>query len=315
MEIWLDSTAKPTSSLPEGASRIWDGSASDVAEVALDDYRGQDEARSLVGVVNWILVRCSDWTMIPLENIVAAAAGSGTRVAAVISREVDLPGAAFALQHGVDAVLLPPESDSQDLWNAARKLASKEGSDDAEKPSSQLSTATVTSVESGGVGERICVDLIERMSLGEGMAIGSSSTALCLVHGETIPSEYVPSRPFRVNAGAVHAYALMADNSTKYLSELNVGDKVAVVTTDGTRRSASVGRLKIERRPFLIVKFECDSMGGQIMTQQVETVRLVSPSGEAVSVTELQSGDQILVRVENSMRHIGQALHGEVNER
>ena len=183
MEIWLDSTAKPASSLPEGASRIWDGSASDVAEVALDDYRGQDEARSLVGVVNWILVRCSDWTMIPLENIVAAAVGSGTRVAAVISREMDLPGAAFALQHGVDAVLLPPESDSQDLWNAARKLASKEGSDDAEKPSSQLSTATVTSVESGGVGERICVDLIERMSLGEGMAIGSSSTALCLVHG------------------------------------------------------------------------------------------------------------------------------------
>ena len=315
MEIWLDSTAKPASSLPEGVSRIWDGSASDVAEVALDDYRGQDEARSLVGVVNWILVRCSDWTMIPLENIVAAAAGSGTRVAAVISREVDLPGAAFALQHGVDAVLLPPESDSQDLWNAARKLASKEGSDDAEKPSSQLSTATVTSVEFGGVGERICVDLIERMSLGEGMAIGSSSTALCLVHGETLPSEYVPSRPFRVNAGAVHAYALMADNSTKYLSELNAGDKVAVVTTDGTRRSASVGRLKIERRPFLIVKFECDSMGGQIMTQQVETVRLVSPSGEAVSVTELQPGDQILVRVENSMRHIGQALHGEVNER
>ncbi|SVA28775.1 uncharacterized protein METZ01_LOCUS81629 [marine metagenome] len=315
MEIWLDSTAKPASSLPEGASRIWDGSASDVAEVALDDYRGQDEARSLVGVVNWILVRCSDWAMIPLENIVAAAAGSGTRVAAVISREVDLPGAAFALQHGVDAVLLPPESDSQDLWNAARKLASKEGSDDAEKPSSQLSTATVTSVESGGVGERICVDLIERMSLGEGMAIGSSSTALCLVHGETLPSEYVPSRPFRVNAGAVHAYALMADNSTKYLSELNAGDKVAVVTTDGTRRSASVGRLKIERRPFLIVKFECDSMGGQIMTQQVETVRLVSPSGEAVSVTELQPGDEILVRVESSMRHIGQALHGEVNER
>ena len=51
------------------------------------------------------------------------------------------------------------------------------------------------------------------------------------------------------------------------------------------------------------------------MPQQVETVRLVSPSGEAVSVTELQPGDQILVRVENSMRHIGQALHGEVNER
>tara|TARA_B100000953_G_scaffold50570_1_gene38979 strand:- start:50 stop:814 length:765 start_codon:yes stop_codon:yes gene_type:complete len=254
--------------------------------------------------------------MIPLENIVAFASGSGTRVAAAISDEVDLPGAAFALEHGVDAVLLPPEADSGNLWAAARELVSSSiEEDEAEPTSSELSTATVLSVESGGVGERLCVDLIERLTPGEGMAIGSASGALCLIHGETLPSEYVPSRPFRINAGAVHAYALMADGSTRYLSELRAGDVVAVLSADGSRRSASIGRLKIERRPFLLVRFECGSVESQLMAQQAETARLVSPAGEALSVTGLESGDEMLVRLDSSMRHIGQALPGEVSER
>ena len=261
------------------------------------------------------MVRGSDWTMIPLENLVAAASGSGTKLAATISREIDLNGAAFALQHGVDAVLLPPERGSEGLWAAARDLVTPTGSGDTKPPSSDLSTATVASVESGGVGERVCVDLIERLSPGEGMAIGSSSASLCLVHGETLPSEYVPSRPFRVNAGAVHAYALMADGSTKYLSELQSGDEVAVVSRDGSQRMAVIGRLKIERRPFLTVRFQYGSTEGQIMAQQAETVRLVSPLGEPVSVTELSVGDEILVRLDSSMRHIGQAVPGEVSER
>jgi 3-dehydroquinate synthase II len=107
----------------------------------------------------------------------------------------------------------------------------------------------------------------------------------------------------------------MANGSTKYLSELNSGDEVAVVSLDGSQRSAVIGRLKIERRPFLMVRFEYGSTEGQIMAQQAETVRLISPEGEALSVTELCVGDEILVRVDSSMRHIGQALHGEVIER
>ena len=135
------------------------------------------------------------------------------------------------------------------------------------------------------------------------------------MHGETLPSEFVPSRPFRVNAGAVHAYALMADGSTKYLSELQSGDEVAVVSQDGSQRMAVIGRLKVERRPFMAVRFQSGTTEGQIMAQQAETVRLVSPRGEPVSVTELRVGDEILVRLESSMRHIGQAVPGEVSER
>jgi len=315
MEIWLDVSSTDSSDIPEGVSRVWPSSDTDVAEVTLDDHHGQDEALSLIGAVPWILVRCNDWTMIPLENIVATASGSGTKVATVISREIDLNGAAFSLQLGVDAVLLPPEEGNEPLWAAARKMAPKINESTGSVETPRLVNASILSVEPAGVGERVCVDLIERLSPGEGMAIGSSASSLCLVHGETIPSEYVPSRPFRVNAGAIHAYVLMADGSTRYLSELQSGDEVAVLSSNGSKRGAVIGRLKIERRPFIMLRFSTPMSEGQIMLQQAETVRLILASGEAISVTHIEEGSEILTLNEASMRHIGQSVPGEVAER
>ena len=311
MQLWLESEDSSDFSLR--ADRIWKSSDHDVAEVHLDDFHGQDEAISLVGMIDWILVRCSDWTMIPLENIVAAAAGSGTRIAAAISQTVDLSGAAFALQHGVDALLLHAD---EELWNAAEEIS---GERDLVQPESgkvteSLVLANVTNIESGGVGERICVDLTERLSDGEGMLIGSSANALVLIHGETLPSEFVPSRPFRVNAGAVHAYCLMANGSTKYLSELTSGDQVAIANASGETRSATIGRLKIERRPFLLIRFDCDNQSAQVLVQQAETVRFINEEGN-ISVTSIQNGDKIAVRFSSGMRHIGRELAGEMNER
>ena len=43
------------------------------------------------------------------------------------------------------------------------------------------------------------------------MLVGSSASSMVLVHGETVESEFVPTRPFRVNAGAAHTYIMMAD--------------------------------------------------------------------------------------------------------
>ena len=318
MDLWLDITTLESGEganqeLQDQFSRLWNGSSNDVAVVQLDDFRGQEEAKSLIGMVEWILVRCSDWTMIPLENIIAAASGSGTKIAASISKEIELNGAAFALQHGVDAIVVPFESK---IIRAAKKIVGEKTSKYAESTyeEARLSIADVTSIQSGGVGERVCVDLTERLDLGEGMLIGSSANAMAMIHGETIPSEYVPTRTFRVNAGAVHAYCLMADGSTRYLSELEAGHEVAVVSSEGKLRPATIGRLKIERRPFLIVHFSSGHDVGQILVQQAETVRLVKPGGR-VSVTSLKAGDKIFVRGDSGMRHVGLELAGEMNER
>ncbi|MEK9739480.1 MAG: 3-dehydroquinate synthase II, partial [Euryarchaeota archaeon] len=118
MQLWLE--GEQSSDFAKRADRVWKTSDHDVAVVQLDDFHGQDEAISLVGMIDWILVRCSDWTMIPLENIVASAAGSGTRIAAAISQTVELSGAAHALQHGVDALLLPAD---EKLWDAAEEIS------------------------------------------------------------------------------------------------------------------------------------------------------------------------------------------------
>jgi len=51
------------------------------------------------------------------------------------------------------------------------------------------------------------------------------SRGLVFVHAETAESPYVASRPFRVNAGAVHAYVRTPDGGTKYLSELQAATR------------------------------------------------------------------------------------------
>ena len=311
MELWLDASIDGQN-VANGSTRVWEGRAHDVAEVVLDDHRAQEEALSLIGMVPWVLVRCSDWTMIPLENLVAASRGSGTRIAVAITNEVDLAGAAFALEHGVDAILV-----TDDLWEAAREMAEPRESsgDSSDSAPASVATAAITSIESGGVGERVCIDLIERLDDGEGIAIGSVAEVLCLVHGETVPSDYVPTRPFRVNAGAVHSYALMADGSTRYLSELSAGEDVAIVSSDGSRRSATIGRLKIERRPFLLVRYLSGDSEGQIIAQQAETVRLVTPSGGQISITDAAAGDEISILCDRRMRHMGIALEGGMVEK
>lgn len=58
-------------------------------------------------------------------------------------------------------------------------------------------------------------------------------------------SAYIGSRPFRVNAGPVHAYLQAPDERTSYLSELKTGSPVLVVGANGKTRSAVVGRCKV----------------------------------------------------------------------
>ena len=63
----------------------------------------------------------------------------------------------FALQHGVDAMMVPFEPG---IISAAKKIAGEKPSKYAEstRAEARLSFADVTSIQSGGVGERVCVD-------------------------------------------------------------------------------------------------------------------------------------------------------------
>ena len=311
MQIWVEFEENLDQN-QNFVSRLWTGSSHDVAEVSIDVPSDQDEAISLIGLVPWILVRCSDWTMIPLENLVACSRGTQTRIVAAIDREIEISGAAFALGGGVDAILIPGGMVDEAIEFLGERWTKEESSENREITSAE---ARILSLKSAGIGERVCIDLTRRINEGKGAATGSIYGKLCLVHGETISSEYVPNRPFRINAGAIHSYILMADGRTKYMSELEAGDEIAILSSSGSMEAAVIGRLKIELRPLLVVSFDISGKKGQTVVQQAETVRFVSPTGKIVSVTDAKAGDKITVFTDDRVRHIGIALDGEMVEK
>ena len=249
--------------------------------IKIDGSEGQSKALSLVGSVSWLLLEFENWSMIPIENIIAACAGSPTKVAALLRSPAEAQGAAFALEIGVDALVVIPD---QLMINSAAIAKSQRGEvventnivkDDEEI---KLQPLLITNIESGGLSDRYCIDLTSLLEVGEGMLIGSSSACMALVHGETVASDYVPPRPFRVNAGPPHAYIVMANRDTKYLSELKAGDEILIISSSGDCKTATVGRLKIERRPMLLFSLKnTNDKEAQIFTQQAETVRLSVP--------------------------------------
>ena len=91
------------------------------------------------------------------------------------------------------------------------------------------------------MGDRVCVDTCSLLSDSEGMLIGNTSAGAFLVHAETLENPYVAPRPFRVNAGAVHAYATMPGGKTAYLSDLKAGDRVLISDSQGRTKEATVG--------------------------------------------------------------------------
>ena len=94
------------------------------------------------------------------------------------------------------------------------------------------------------MGDRVCVDTCTQMEPGQGMLVGNTTEGFLLVHSESIENPYVAARPFRVNAGAVHAYALCPGGRTRYLSELKAGDEVLIVDHAGR----TPGRLRRPRQ-------------------------------------------------------------------
>jgi 3-dehydroquinate synthase II len=178
-----------------------------------------------------------------------------------------------------------------------------------------LFSARVKHIDPLGLGDRVCVDTCTSMISGEGMLVGNSSQALFLIHSESIENPFVNPRPFRVNAGPVHAYIRMANGQTKYLAEVRSGDLALVVNFEGRSFPAVVGRAKIERRPLVLVEAEENGESLSVILQNAETIRLTEPSGKGISLVDLKEGDEILVYRERSARHFGVQIDETIVER
>lgn len=246
------------------------------------------------------------WEIIPVENILAQ-----VDTLALECESLDRAVlAAGILERGCDTVVVLPEG-AADLKQIVTELKLSQGT-------MELQTATITEIESTGLGHRVCVDTISVLKKGEGMLTGNSSAFTFLVHAETESNPYVASRPFRINAGAVHAYTQMPDDKTTYLEELRAGDEVLIVGADGATKLAIVGRVKVEVRPMLLITAEVKAkegvQSGQVFLQNAETIRVVNDKGEPVSVVNLKVGDKIMVRTDEAGRHFGMRVKEEIRE-
>lgn len=257
-----------------------------------------EDACAAVRTEPMTLLRFRDPTKIPLEIVLAAGAdASGT----IITMADDLEEAEIiygVLEHGSDGVLLPGRQVGD--ASALRQVA-----DSAPDPVS-LEKLTVVSTKHVGMGDRACVDTCTYLGKDEGILVGSTSKGMVLCVSETHPLPYMPTRPFRVNAGAIHSYTLGAGGRTRYLSELTAGDQVTAVRTDGTTRLVTVGRVKIESRPLISVDaVSDDGRPVNLILQHDWHVRVLGPESIVLNSTELRPGHKILGHLPVADRHVG----------
>jgi 3-dehydroquinate synthase II len=282
-----------------------DGDLKPGKDIVEYEIRSGEDEKEIVELTKTkkVIVKTTDWTIIPLENLIAQT-GNLYAEAATLSEAKDL---LTILEKGVDGILVTTND-----MNELKKIVLEVKSSVERVP---LVAAKILSARSLDMGDRVCVDTCTSMHMGEGMLIGNSSAAMFLVHSESIENPYVAPRPFRVNAGPVHAYIRVSDGRTKYLSDLSAGDDVMIVDFEGRASRAVVGRLKIEKRPLMLVEAEVDGDVISTILQNAETIRLTKPDGSPISIVSLKKGDEVLVAVEKAGRHFGMKIDETIVEK
>ena len=246
----------------------------------------------------YTVVQFKDPTKIPLEIVIAAADSSPGEL---ICRAADIEEAQIivdVLEKGSEGVLMAPRG-ADEVFGLVNMLRTRTSE-------LTLSKLTVDGIEHRGLGDRVCVDTCSHFEEDEGMLVGSYSHGFVLCCSETHPLPYMPTRPFRVNAGALHSYVLGQDNRTNYLSELKAGATTLAVGADGRTRRIVVGRIKLESRPMLSISATSEEgVAVNLIVQDDWHVRVLGPGGVVLNVTELKPGDQLLGYVATDKRHVG----------
>ena len=285
------------------------------------ELKSKEDERKIIeisktGKVDFIVVSAKDWKIIPYENLIAAMHSNDTDLIAEVEDIKEAELMLKTLEVGVDGILIKPK-DHNDIGNLKRLLQSDF--------QIKLTKAKISKIQTIPESERVCIDSTSLLTIGEGFLVGSTAIGFCLIHSETFETQFVASRPFRVNAGDVSAYIVVPDEDpdikyrTKYLSELKGGDKVIAVTSEGEARIVSIGRIKIETRPML--RFELETVKEDktstlsCICQNAETIRLVGTDGKAISVVDINIGDEVLVHIGPGATHFGTAIKEKIIEK
>lgn len=247
----------------------------------------------------------ADWTIIPLENLISKT----TNLIQTVRTAEQAKIALTTMEKGADGILLETE-DPREIKETAQVMR------ESNNEKLNLVEAEIVSTEPVAISDRCCIDTGSILSPGKGILAGDTSAAMFLVFNENVISPYCDPRPFRVNAGAVHAYVRIPNNKTQYMMELKSGSEVLIVDKDGNTEVAVVGRNKIEKRPMMLVRAKTKT-GKEVslIMQNAETIRLTSPDGKPLSITHLKAGDKVMAYTEDAGRHFGVQVKETIQER
>ncbi|MFX1410644.1 MAG: 3-dehydroquinate synthase II [Promethearchaeota archaeon] len=266
--------------------------------------------------LDFIIVSAKDWKIIPFENLIAEMHSYDTELIAEVKSVKEAELMLKTLEMGVDGILIKPNNteeltDLKKLLHISFKI--------------ELTGAKVINISNIPESDRVCVDTTSLLHPGEGFLVGSTARGFVLVHAEVFETQFVASRPFRVNASDVSAYILVPNDDpekvyrTNYLSELKGGKKILAVNYKGEARIVSVGRVKIETRPMLRIELEVLKDDKKIpisfICQNAETIQLMDLDGKTKSVVNLKVGDDVLVHVGPGATHFGTAIKETILEK
>jgi 3-dehydroquinate synthase II len=287
-----------------GKIKVYSKNSDEISFVEIRSSEDQKKAIEQSKEKEYLFLEFKDWKVIPLENLIAMKGGAKLIVKANSLEFAKL--SLETLEKGADGIIVEYKNreslkEFSDLIQSTHHLELVEGE--------------IVEVKELGMGDRVCIDTVTIMEVGEGMLVGNLSKFMFLIASESEESEYVESRPFRVNAGSVNAYLKVGDK-TRYLSELKAGDEVEIVRFDGRVRKSFIGRVKIEKRPMLMIKAKVNDEEGSIILQNAETIKLMRLDGTHISVTSLKRGDKVLVWMDSGKgRHFGTKVEEFIIER
>ncbi|HEV2165579.1 MAG TPA: 3-dehydroquinate synthase II [Thermoplasmata archaeon] len=253
-----------------------------------------------------IAIRWAGARVIPLESALAERPTDAS-IWVVVRELKELSAALGALETGADRVIV--EAADPGAVEALERALEEPG-----RVRLAWTTARVTEVRPAGLSERVLVDTTSLLGASEGLFVGSSAALLFHVASEALGSSFSRPRPFRVNAGSPHLYVLMADGTTRYLSELEAGDLVLAAAPGSPGRAVRVGRLKIERRPMVLVGVTFRGRSATVFLQEAETVRLSGIRGPT-PVTALPVGTRVRAISLPPARHLGRLVRESIEER
>jgi 3-dehydroquinate synthase II/3-amino-4-hydroxybenzoic acid synthase len=276
--------------------------------LSVDNKELLDKSWQDAGKFDYAAVNFDLPTNIPLELIIARLQDSKTVLLRQATTFVDMEVAFGVLEKGSDGVLFS-STDLTEIMEVIHYMSRQESG------RLELHPLTVTEVRHVGMGVRGCIDTTDLMTQDEGMLVGSTSSGGIFVCSETHYLPYMNLRPFRVNAGAVHSYVWMPNGAAEYISDLEVGKKVLCVNTKGEMRELTVGRVKIEVRPLLLIKGVAAGTELNVIVQDDWHIRIMGADGKPKNASTIQVGDELLAYVCEPGRHVGIKVNETITEK